>query len=93
MVLHQVKVEHDAIGEAERLFRNEDGFARLVAPAGAGIDAPRRVVLAVNRKFNRAVDALFIRLVIKLRFQFLLRIAVVGGGLDKLHPKLVRRVL
>src|SRR6266542_6359669 len=50
VVLHQAKVEFHAVGERERLFRNENGLARLVAPARTGVDAPGGVVLAVDGK-------------------------------------------
>ena len=41
--------------------RIEHGFARLIAQARSGIDAPGRLVLAVDRELDRPGDALLVR--------------------------------
>ena len=44
----QLERQHRPVREGDRLLEHEDGLARHVAAAGAGVDAPGRVVLAVD---------------------------------------------
>ena len=57
VVLLELEVEHDTIGERERFLGDKDRLARNVAAAGSGVDPPGRVAFSINRVFNRAVDA------------------------------------
>src|SRR5262249_19627516 len=51
-------------GEFDRLFRNEDGIARLVSEIRTGIDAPGGLVFAVDREFDRPGNAVLLPLII-----------------------------
>ena len=54
-------VQHAAVGQLDRLLGHEDRLARHVAAAGAGVDAPGRLVLAVDGERDRPGDALLAR--------------------------------
>ena len=84
VVLLQIEDENGALRIGDRRFRVEDSFARLVAQAGSGVDAPRRFVFAVDGEFNRPGDAALIGLIIKHRIQHRLGKVDVGSGFREL---------
>ena len=54
-----------AAGIADGLVRIEDGFARLIAQAGAGVDAPAGFVFAINGEFDGTGDAALLAFVVE----------------------------
>ena len=61
--------QHGPIFIRDRLLKNEDRVARLIASARSSVDAPRGVVLAVDRECNGAGDSAFVGLVEEVRFE------------------------
>src|SRR5262249_23573233 len=90
--LDQAERQHGAAGLGDIPRRGRDGLARLVAPAGPGVDAPGRLVPVVDGVLDRAGDAAALRAVVEIRLQGALGIGVVGGGLLQLHPGLLARL-
>src|SRR5262249_8309812 len=92
-VLLQVEGEDRAVGVLDRLLGDEDRLARLVATAGAGVDAPGRPLLAVEGERHRAGHPTLVAAVVVDRLQGRLGWVDVGrgpGDLDLL--RLPRRV-
>src|SRR6185436_14123865 len=69
VILLQVEGDRRPAGEAHRLLGHEDRLARLVAAAGADVDAPGRVVLAVDRERDGAREPLLLALVVEDRLE------------------------
>src|SRR5687767_9439917 len=89
VILREPEREDRAITEADGFFGNEYGFAVLISAAGAGVDAPGGVVIAIDGHFDRAGDAIVGGLVVEVRFELALRIAVIGAGFRDLDGNFV----
>ena len=85
VVLLQVEVQDAALGKVDRLLENEDGLPGRIAAAGAGVDAPRRVVLAVDRKAHRPRDALLLALVVVVLLEVAFGVRVVRERFGELQ--------
>ena len=80
VVLLEVEREDRSTGKLDRLREREDRLARLVSTPGADVDAPGRLVLAVDRECDRPGHALPLAPVVKDRIQRRLGRIDVGGG-------------
>jgi hypothetical protein len=66
VILLQIEIEDGAGLVLDRLFEIENRLARLIAQTRAGIDAPRRIVAAVDGVLDRPGDAAIAALVVEL---------------------------
>ena len=85
VVLLQVERQDRARGERQRLLGREHRLARHVAAAGAGVDAPGGLLLAIDGEGGGAGDPLLLALVVEVLLQVALGIRVIREGLDELH--------
>src|SRR5262249_52128355 len=93
MVLGQVKREDGPLREGNRLVGEEHGLARLVAPSGADIGPPGRLVLAVDGAAGRPRQAPLAAPVVVAVIERLLRRADARRRLDELDPPLFAGVV
>src|SRR5437868_1165971 len=84
MILGDVERQQRLVRIRDGLLGQEDGFARLVPPAWADVEAPGGFVLAVDGEADRARHALLAALVVINSFERRLRRVDVGGGFDEL---------
>src|SRR4030095_16151675 len=92
VLLAQVEREERAAREAQRPLRHEDGLAVLVAPAGARVDAPRGVILAVDRVLDGARHALLAGEVVEVGLEVARLVGVIRGRPDDLSLRLLPRL-
>src|SRR5262245_19749868 len=92
VVLLQIESQNRSALIRNRLFGDEHGLARLVAQSGAGLDSPRRLVLAVNREFDGAGQAAALALVVVDRLKLALGLVVIRRGADEFDLRDLLRV-
>src|SRR5262249_10888037 len=69
VVLRQLEFQLRSARKLNRLFEHKYGLARHIAAAGADIDAPRGVVLAIDRVRDRPGHPLLVLLIVENRHQ------------------------
>ena len=97
VVLHELEQQHRALGELHRLLRDEHGLPSHIASTRPGINAPRGVLLAIDRQGHRTVGALVAAVLLpvlglEFRLQRPFLVGEIRGRLHKLHGDLVGRV-
>ena len=83
--LLEVDVQPRATFITKRLLGDEDGVARLIAPARSLVDAPRGFILAVDGEVDRPGDALLVGLVEEVRFEVSFGVRVIRRHLHELE--------
>ena len=76
----EIDIEDRTARERDRLLEIENGFARLVAQAGTGIDAPRGVVVGIDGVLHRPEQSLLTALIGEFAAERRLRHTEVRGG-------------
>ena len=91
VLAHEAEREDRAGGEGDVLLGDEDRLSVGVATAGAGVDAPGGVLLAVDGELDPAGDPLAARPVVERGLEVAVLVRVVGRRLDQLDPALLLR--
>src|SRR5262249_21158566 len=85
MVLRQAKRQDRSTGMSDRHRCREDGLSWNVAPTRSHVDAPGRLILAVDGEADRPGHAFLLALIIKNRIEWGFGRIDVGCGPDDFH--------